>query len=564
MHRTFDPTPTRWRRELDGPWDFLTDPPEGGAEAGYVESFPDDADRMAVPGTWNVRPSYHDHEGVAWYHRRFEVPATGVARLTFHGVCHDATVWLDGDRVASHYGGYTPFEIQDTLAAGEHDLVVRTDNTRDERSIPRPGTDWFPYGGITREVVLELVPERFVEDLVVEYTIGDGAREVPAEDARVHATVEVVVRNVGESVERTVGTNVAGTDARRTVDLPTGTTTVTFDVQPTVDLWSPEDPDLYDVIGHVETADGRDEYRDRVGFRSIAVTDTDVLINGEATPLRGVNRHEDHPEWGHAQPHRLQEHDLDVIEDAGCNTIRTAHYPNHPRFLDCCDERGILVIEEIPYWQFDAERFAREGVLDRGLATLEDLIERDRHHPSIVAWSVSNECENDEQGVYDATKRLVETARAHDDRPVTLASNQYHSSGGQDPCLDLVDVACINAYPGWYGDGSWAETLQHARADNPEKPIVVSEFGAGAVANERTHENQKWSEGYQANFLAETIETFKNADAVAGFTVWQYCDTRTDPREWATRPKTKNNKGIVDEYRRPKQAYHAVRDALGE
>ncbi|MFB6152233.1 MAG: glycoside hydrolase family 2 protein [Haloarculaceae archaeon] len=599
MHRTFATSTTRRQRTLDGQWSFVTDPDDRGLTAEWYDSFPPDADRIAVPAAWNARTGYHDYEGVAWYRRRFDQPAATTAVLTFHGVCHDATVWLDGERVADHYGGYTPFSAVVDLDAGEHELVVRADSSRDERSVPKPGTDWFPYGGITREVVLAEVPGLFVEGLAAEYEFdgnrvaldatvtlhnrGDGVPIHPddrdggaddpdsepadvrtadagtADDGDEPATVELAVEPARDApVPGTGSASVA-----ESVAVPAGRATVAVDLSLAFDAdrWSPDRPALYELVARV---DG-DERRERVGFREVAVTDADVLVNGDPVRFRGVNRHEDHPEWGHAQPARLQELDLDLVERAGFNAVRTSHYPNHPRFLDMCDERGVLVLEEIPYWQFDAERFDREGVLDRGRTALREMIDRDRHHPSVVAWSVTNECANEEAGVYDATATLVETAREADDRPVTLATNNFGAGrGGEDPALELVDFACLNDYPGWYTEGEWSDLVEHVRERYPNLPILVSEFGASAVAGERTRENQKWSEGYQADVVADAVEYFEAADPVVGFTVWQFCDTRTDPRGWSGRPKTKNNKGIVDEYRRPKDAYYRLADRFGD
>ncbi|WP_276256275.1 glycoside hydrolase family 2 protein [Halomontanus rarus] len=568
MHRTFETSTTRRQHSLDGLWEFVLDPADDGLEAGYHGDFPDDADRIDVPAPWNVAgdAAEAEYESPAWYRRTFDLPEETTGVLTFHGVCHDATVWLDGERVASHYGGHTPISVVDGFEAGTHELVVRADNTRDERSIPRPGTDWFPYGGITREVVLEVVPDIFVEDLRVEYELDD-------DSDRAAMTATVTVRNEGETTDRSVSVELvdealegeAEAEADTETEIDPGTTQIELDLEADVERWSPhdEDPQLYTVVATVGSGDRADELRERIGFRTVAVTETDILVNGEPVELLGVNRHEDHPEWGHTQPLRLQRLDLDVIEDAGMNTVRTSHYPNHPRFLDCCDERGILVLEEIPYWQFDADRFAREGVLERGETTLREMIGRDRHHPSILAWSLTNECANEEEGVREATEKLADVARGLDDRPLTLASNNYHPDGdGEDLCLEHVDFVCMNAYPGWYQEGDYADVIEGVREDFPEMPIVASEFGAGAVFGERTRENQKWSEGYQADFVEDAVETFRETECVAGFTIWQYCDTRTDPRNWATRPKTKNNKGIVDEYRRPKEAYNRVRDLL--
>jgi beta-glucuronidase len=557
MHRLFDPSTTRRRRILDGPWDFLTDPEDDGRDAGYYETFPDETDRFDVPAAWNVDPDYYEYEGPAWYRRRFELPQSGTTRIAFEGVCHDATVWLDGEHVADHYCGHTPFEVVADLAAGEHELVVRADNTRDERSIPKPGADWRPYGGITREVVVESVPAAFVDDVAVDYELdGD----------RADATVTVAIRNEGESRETDVSVAIGDRTNTRAHTVDPGRTEVEFEFDLSVDRWSPADPTLYDVVAEVGEGDRRDERREKVGFRSVAVTDTAILVNGEPVEIMGVNRHEDHPEWGHAQPLRLQELDLGLIEDAGMNAIRTAHYPNHPRFLDLCDRRGILVLEEIPLWQFDTERFERESVLDRAKTMLAEMIERDRTHPSVLAWSLTNECENQEQGVADVTAELAALARERDDRPVTLASNRYHPNGqkrwGDDRCLPHVDFICANAYPGWYEPGDYANVVATIREDFPEKPIVFTEFGAGAVYGEHTREAQKWSEEYQASFLVDAIETFRETDYVAGFTIWQFCDTRTDSRNFLKRPKVKNNKGIVDEYRRPKEGYHRVVDLL--
>lgn len=568
MHRSFETSTTRRRRSLDGQWEFLLDPEDEGIDKAYYESFPTDANRIGVPAPWNAVTEYHNYEGPAWYRRRFVVPDAGATRIAFLGVCHNATVWLDGNRVAEHYSGYTPFEVVETLDDGEHELVVRADNTRNERSIPRPGTDWFPYGGITREVIVESVPDIFVDDLYVDYEL-DGNRA--------DATVSVTVRNEGESAEERVGVVIGHVgdgsgnfddgvvSGERTVTADPGTTTFDIDLSLDVARWSPADPHLYEAVAEIGEGEDRDERRERVGFRTIDVTETDIMVNGEEVEIRGVNRHEDHPEWGHTQPLRLQELDLDMIQSAGLNTIRTSHYPNHPRFLDLCDEYGVLVVEEIPYWQFDAERFGREGVLDRGKVMLCEMIERDRTHPSVFAWSVTNECANAETGVFEATGELADLARDLDDRPITLASNQYHPDGdGDDRCLEHVDFVCANGYPGWYSEGEYANVLAGVHEDYPEKPVIVSEFGAGAVFGERTRENQKWSEGFQADFVEDAIETFRETEYVAGFTVWQYCDTRTDPRNWAGRPKTKNNKGIVDEYRRPKEAYHRVADLVDE
>ena len=550
---TYDRSRTRRRRTLDDGWRFATDPDDVGEREGWNADFPDDAERVTVPAPWNVRSGHHDYHGVGWYSREFDVTRRGPVRVCFHGVCHDATVWLDGERVAEHDSGYTPFEVVADLDRGRHDLVVRADSTRDTDSIPKPGTDWFPYGGITRPVVVEELPPVWVADLDLAYDL---------EGSQAAVTATVTVDSTDEAREVPVAVELAGERAAERVRVPAdGEVAVSLDIEASVERWTPDDPTLYTATA---TA-GDDELRERTGFRTVSVTDTDLLVNGEAVPLRGVNRHEDHPEWGHAQPARLQELDLDLVEELGCNFLRTSHYPVHPGLLDRCDERGLLVLEELPFWQFDGERFARDGVRERGVTMLEEMVERDRAHPSVVAWGLTNECAGHEDPVEAAVAAMAERARDLDDRPLALASMNYQPGQvGEDPTFEHVDLVCLNGYQGWYTEGPWAEILDPAREDHPEKPIVVSEFGAGAVFGERTREDQKWSEGHQADVVVDAVETFEAREDVAGFAVWQFCDTWTTVERFAGRPKSKNNKGLVDEYRRPKLAYDRLQSFLAD
>lgn len=552
MHRRFETSTTRGQQYLDGPWAFVPDPDEEGIDAGYAESFPDDADTVTIPAPWQVRPEYSDYHGVAWYRRSVTLSETTTARLTFDAVGHDATVYVDGDEIASHYGGYTPFTVVlDDLAAGTHSVVVRADSTMGEETIPQEGADWFPYGGIYRDVLLESVPDAHVDDLNVRYDL-DGDR------ADVSATVSF--RNVGDPVERDLSVTVAGVEATDTVTVDRGVTTETVSLSVEgIDRWDVDDPTLYDVVVRL----GEDELRDRIGFREIAVDGRDILLNGDAVTIAGVNRHEDHPEWGHAQPARLQERDIEILKRANLNAVRTSHYPNHPRFLDMCDEAGILVIEEIPYWQYDEDDFAKNVVLERGERMLVEMIERDRHHPSIFAWSLHNECQNHEDGLYPATETLRELALDHDEsRLITLAS-VTDFRGHEEPLFELCDFYCVNGYWGWYDDDqTWADFLDRIEKRYDEAPIVMSEFGAGAVEGERTFRAQKWSETYQRDLLEDAVSLFLDRESIAGFTIWQYCDTLTSPENTHGRPKMKNNKGIVGEYRRPKDAYWNLKALL--
>ena len=568
MHRTFETTTERPQRTLDGSWEFVTDPDDEGVQAGYDDSFPsENAASIAVPSAWNARPEYADYVGPAWYRRTFDLADAGAVLVTFQAVAHEATVYLDGEELTQHVGGYTPFTaLARDLDAGEHELVVRVDNTLTETTVPHDDVDWFPYGGIVREVVVEPVPDVYLRDLTVEYDLTD--------DGGATVDAEVTLHNVGPrpaepelavsigQASVTEGVTVHGMDAQ--------TTTLTLSLDD-VDRWTPEDPTLYDVVARLrgEQAAERegetfaDDLRDRIGFREIAVDGRDILLNGEPVSIAGVNRHEDHPDWGAAQPLQIQDRDLDLVERAGCNAVRCSHYPNHPRFLDRCDERGILVIEELPLWQVSRETMA--AVVDDAQRMLVELVERDRHHPSIFAWSLGNECANEQHGVVDAMAQLRDVATGLDDsRPITVASNTDWE-GETDQVFESCDFLCVNAYWGWYrDDGDWAGHLDRIESEYGEKPIVVSEFGAGAVPGDRTHESRKWSESYQADLLGECIDLFTERESVAGFTVWQFCDSLANPIDAMSRPRSRNNKGILTEYRRPKQAYRTLSERLDD
>ncbi|WP_436928949.1 glycoside hydrolase family 2 TIM barrel-domain containing protein [Halosimplex halobium] len=566
MHRTFETTTERRQRALDGPWEFVTDPDDEGREDEYYESFPSErADRISVPSSWNAHAEYADYVGPAWYRRTVDLREPGSLLFRFLGVAREAMVWLDGEEVASHEGAYTPFTaLARDLDAGEHELVVRADNTRTDRTLPHEDADWFPHGGIHREVVVETVPSVYLRDLAVEYDLyGDEAaveaevtlHNTGARPAEPELTVSVGDASVTESVE------VYGMDAR--------TTTLAFDV-PDVDRWDPEDPTLYEVEARLsgEQADERedevfaDDLRDRIGFRAVSTNGREILVNGEPVEIAGVNRHEAHPEWGSAQPLRVQERDLDIVRRAGCNAVRCSHYPNHPRFLDLCDEAGVLVIEEIPLWQVDEASIV--ACQERAQRVLMEMVERDRHHPSIFAWSLSNECANEEPTVAEVTRQLKWAVDGVDGSRLVTAASNTDWEGETDEVFEVCDFLSVNAYWGWYRDGDWEEFLDEVAEKYGEKPIVVTEFGAGAVPGERTHEGRKWSESYQADLLADCVDLFREHDDVAGFTVWQFCDTLTDPDQAMTRPRTHNNKGILDEYRRPKEAYRVLRERLAD
>jgi beta-glucuronidase len=552
VHRSFTET-TRYRRYLDGDWEFVPDPADTVSPDEIASNVPADSHAVTVPAAWNADPRFHDHEGIAWYKRSFEMPECSHTRIRFEAVSHTADVYLDGEHRCHHYGAFTPFEIVEYLEAGEHELVVRVDSEPTNETLPLPEVNWFHYGGITRPVFVEVVPDVYIDDIRVDY-------ELDGTVASVEAKVDVATPGTGSGEKEQLSLRLDDTLVGETTFEPAGST-VTVGFERGVDLWDPDDPTLYRIEASLDRSG--DVFRDRIGFRTIAVDGNDVLLNGEPVSFRGTNRLEDHPDWGPALPKGLSRRDVEILDGAGMNVVRD-HYPERQYFLDLCDERGIMVVESIPIWQFDGDDFARGTVLERGKQMLREVISRDYNRPSVVSWSLHNECETQEQGVYEATEDLAAVARNADGSRLTTYASNNAFEGEADICYDLVDYASVNAYYGWYEEmDDWEAFLREEVIPAVgERPVVLSEFGGGSVYGDRTLERRRWSEGYQADLLVEIIEAVESIDEMAGFWTFDFCDYRVGPRRFESRPKNQNNKGMVDVYRRPKDAYWRVREVL--
>jgi beta-glucuronidase len=556
MHRTFGTTTLRQQTYLDGAWDFMADPQDKGLGEGWYSHYPSDALKMWVPGVWNTLRAYLNYEGVAWLRTKLALRQCAAAVVHFAAVTHQANVWVDGEPLGEHYGGFTPFSFVLTQPEpGEHELVVRIDNTHNlQNTIPSSNLDWFRYGGIPRPVwVEELQGPGYIASLRLTPVVSD---------TQCTLRVRTELLNLsGQILDETWTLYIEGQPIRSAqVHLePADAQVLLFAVDlPGAQLWSPSDPRLY----RVRLAFAGDDLVDRTGFREIRVAGRQVLLNGTPLRLAGVNRHEDHPDWGFALPPHLMLRDLELIGDLGANTIRGAHYPNDQRMLDLCDERGLLFMEEIPLWGYAREQLALDIISDRAAAMLWAMLDRDINHPCIWAWSVLNECATDTPEGRGVVERLIETAHDADPtRPITYASDR----NTQDICYDLADVVCVNAYYGWYlHDQTWPKFLDRILAKIGDKPLVVTEFGAGAIYGcHALEDGVMWSEEYQRKLLADCIRHFRAREDLVGFYIWQLFDMRTDGGPHALgRPRNYNNKGLLDEYRRPKMAYYAVRELL--
>ncbi|MBD2871072.1 glycoside hydrolase family 2 protein [Paenibacillus arenilitoris] len=556
MIRLFQTNDIRKVEELEGMWEFATMESGHAIPAAYPR-------RLPVPGCWENHPLYKTYRGAAAYRRRIQVKngATNL-RFTFKGVSHTARVIWDGVQVASHYNAYTAFSaIVREVPAGEHELIVVADNSFHEHSSLHQPNDYYSYGGITRPVVMEEVPDVFLERL--QFT----PRRVEGEWV---ADVQAFVTNNGEATSRAkVHCELDGVYFELEMgSVGGGQSTVLHGSAkiPGARPWSVSTPNLYALKARLFLDDAvlpTDDLIERVGFRSLTTERGKIQLNGEDIILKGFNRHEDHPMAGCALPLALMVHDLDLMEDMGANTVRTSHYPNDERFLDLCDERGILVWEENHARGFSIEQMRHPKFVEQCEDVNREMVEQHANHPSIIVWGILNECASDcEEGRVHYIRQLDQIRSMDPSRPLTFAS--HHRD--REMCFDLVDIVSFNLYPGWYGDEDPGELVDQARGwaetgGGAGKPIIMSEFGGDGYYGYRDASRVRGTEERQADIIEANLAAYSARSYLSGMLIWQFSDCRvTEGTGWLlSRAGTQNSKGIVDRYRRPKLAYDVVK-----
>lgn len=560
MIRTFAQHAVRPADSLSGRWDFAIEPErtEGGRlPAAYPRS-------IYVPSAWELLPGLEGYRGRGWVRTEVFTLPEGALRLVFGGVSHTATVFVDGEEAGGHYDAYTPWDVVVAgLEPGEHELVVEVDNSFGAHSALHRDNDYYTYGGITRPVEIQFVPEVYIDKLFA----------TPRREGSTWALdVRVRLRNWSdEPVERKVVVAVA--DSALELEAVTVEPGAACEVEGTLEgldvvAWSPQEPALYEAVALLLDEEGAvDDLADRIGFRQVEVRGRELLLNGQPIRLRGYNRHEQHPHFGSALPEEAMVADLERLRDQGGNFLRTAHYPNDLRFLDLCDEMGICLWEESHARAVD---FGHPRFRDQIAAATTEMVEWHHNRPCVLIWGCLNECDSVSEPGREEHRRVLELIRRLDpSRPVTFASNK----GQRDRCLDLVDIVAWNRYDAWYGGGPddvqprLEEALQWLRSEHSgarDKPLILSEFGAGALYGTRDPGEARWSEEYQAEALDECLRVYLHHPDVVGAAIWQFADCRVCDGHWRDRPRTMNNKGTLDEYRRPKLAYAVVKRRMLE
>ena len=483
----------RRKQSLNGDWNFSVDQYDNCLRAKWFleqetneegRSIPldygfDDWEKVPVPGVWNlVKPEYFYYEGPAVYSRRFFLNKENGERvfLRFGAVSYEARIFLNGTFLGVHKGGSTPFcvEVTDHLA-GENRLIVVADNTRKREQIPSVNTDWFLYGGIYREVSLLFVPNVYIKDFKVHLTDWE------------KKTIEVnaLMEGNGQLIDGEFRFSIPELHIEEIIPVDQNGTGHKLIQTEGLSLWSTENPKRYEVfLSYQEKGKEKDRVTDLIGFRTIETKGRTILLNGSPIYLRGACLHEETEEHGKAVTKEDIREAFKKAKHMNCNFLRLAHYPHTEWAGEIADEEGILLWEEIPvYWWID---FLNKETLLDARNQLMELISRDFNRASVIIWSVGNE-NPDTDARYLFMKDLAEAAKKSDSTRLISAACLVDALNLRiaDRLEQHLDVIGFNEYYGWY-DPDYEKLTKILEDSSPDKPVVISEFGADGYMTKRT------------------------------------------------------------------------------
>ena len=538
---------------LNGSWEFAfaegkTLETAGGADFAAT-------DRMSVPGCWDMLPKWLCKRGTGLYRRTFTLaePVEN-AWIVVDGMGLRAQFAVDGKPA----GGVLPFpwgrlEIPTgPLAAGTHTLFAALDNVLDwsTQKLALPFYDFYLYGGFYHGVSLAFVNRKLfvrtrdyktgtVEIEAVNFAQGDfdatlvfdGRNEVKAAFLNFRATVRV----------------------------------------PEFKLWSPTSPNLHTV----SLSTKHQALSTRFGIREIKAEKKRLWLNGEILFLKGANRHEAHPQFGAATPEALMVQDIQLLKSLNGNFFRGCHYQQSQRFLDYCDEMGVLVWEESLGWGNNAKQMGDPEYFRLQVEQTRAMVRASFNHPSVIIFAFQNENASQTKEGKKMNDALIEAIRSQDSgRLVTFACNHTVD----DISNANTDLVSFNTYPGWIGsnagtfenqknliDAAVTKIVTRFRKLYPEKPIIVSEMGTTAIYGYHDPAAGQGTEEFQLYYNRDVLDRIFADPEMAGLTFWHFADARTYHRDGSNiRAKllAENMAGLYDGYRRAKVVTTAVREGF--
>ncbi len=547
---------------LNGTWDAIIDPAGVGdwrqiwmekkpeKKTDFVEYSFEGGPSLQVPGDFNTQmPELTYEECTVWYRKIFNYQKDSTKKLFLHfgAVNYIADVYLNGRKLGSHEGGFTPFqfEITDLVKQGRNSLVVKVNNQRLKDGVPALGYDWFNYGGITRDVNLIETPNSYIEDYFIQ--LGKHSMNVVTGWIKLNggngSKVRILIPELKLDKIYTTGQD--------------GIAGVSFSTA--LQLWSPETPRIYKVVIESET----DTITDHIGFRNIEVKGTQILLNGKPIFIRAVNIHEERPmKTGRANSTADARVLLGWAKELGCNLVRLAHYPHNENMVKLAEEMGIMVWDEIPVYQ--QIQFGSSAVQLKMNQMMNEMIHRDKNRCGVVIWSLSNETNSSpdrDNSLIELSKkcRLLDSTRL----VTSVINDQQYKNNTitvRDTLYKYFDIMCINEYLGWYvpwqgkpADTKWQLIYQ--------KPIIISEFGGEAKFGSNSgpkDEAASWSEEYQEQIYKDQVALFSVTPNLAGVCAWILIDYRSPTRMHPVYQQGYNRKGLLSELGEKKKAWYVL------
>jgi len=510
----------------------------------------DKSPTMTIPGDWNSqKENLFYYEGNVWFKKSFDYDVKENKRLFvyFGAVNYKAEVYLNGKKLGTHEGGFTPFnfEVSSIIKAKDNFLVVKADNTRRKEAVPTLNTDWFNYGGITRDVVLIEEPKSFIQDYAIQLKKG--------EKNTISGFVKI---NNFDKKEEFVSIRIPELKINFRGKIDTDGI-VNFEINnKKIDYWSPESPKLYEVsIGYKNQT-----LKDDIGFRTIETKNAKIVLNGKPVFLRGISIHEENDKGGRANSEADAIRLLTWAKELGCNYVRLAHYPHNENMVRLADKIGLMVWEEIPvYWTVD---FTSLETYKNAENQLVEMITRDKNRCSAIIWSMANETPI---SVARNTfiNNLITKARTLDDTRLIsaalLTKSENFNSYVDDAIAENLDIVAFNEYLGWYGGNlEDAEKIQWTSKYN--KPVVVSEFGGSAKQGLHGEKNERWTEEFQEYLYIQNLKMIEKIPNISGLSPWILVDFRSPRRLLPGIQDGYNRKGLISNDGNKKKAFSVLKD----
>ena len=571
---------------LNGKWNYIIDPyetgyydyrymafdempnPGNGAffldkkstdKTELIEYSFDASPTLWVPGDWNSQDDkLLYYEGTIWYRRLFDYKKSGSNNrvfVHFGAANYESDIYLNGKKLGKHIGGFTPFnyEITDLLKNEGNSLVVKVDNKRKREAVPTLNTDWWNYGGITRDVTLVEVPQTFILDYSVQLKKGTTNNEIIGfVQLSRSATQQPVKISIPElKVSTDIMTDASGK--------------ATFSIkQKKLERWSPENPKLYQVV----ISSNDDKVTDKIGFRTIETRGSDILLNGKSVFLRGICIHEENAlRGGRAYSAQDAQMLLSTAKELNCNYVRLAHYPHNEYMIRLAEEMGILVWEEDRvYWTI---QWDNPSTFENARQQLTDVISRDKNRASVIIWSMANETPVSDART-EFLKKLAAHARVLDDTRLISAALEVHGNPSnpnerivEDPFAEYVDIVNFNQYVGWY-DGLPEKCDNINWTIKYNKPVMISEFGGSALQGKHGDALTRFTEEYQEDLYARTVKMLSKIPQFRGVSPWILYDFRSPKRVLPNVQDGWNRKGLVGQNGTKKKAFFVLKNFYNE